>query len=216
MKTPMGDPTPSGGDGEDAGGQVAFTREVPPAPAEQESRPVHTVRRGQNLTSIAREHYGEEGERLWRCIWKANKAAIPDPNRLAEGQKLVIPKLPGHLRPAARETAIAKAPGVAPADASGRDRVPAVTADDLGQMLGNQSDLLERQTKPPAMYEVCKGDTFYRIATNLYGDGRLARLLFLRNRHLVPDETKLRIGQRIVLLEGVEANPVPDSRVAQR
>jgi len=216
VKTPMGDPTPGGGEAEDAGGKVAFTHQPPPAPAEQESRPVHTVRRGQTLTAIAREHYGKDGERLWRRIWEANKEAVPDPHRLAQGQKLVIPKLPVHLRPAMREAAIAKAPEAAPSDASGRDGVPVVTADELGRMLGNQSDLLERQTQPPATYKVCKGDTFYRIATNLYGDGRLARLLFLKNRHLVADETKLQIGQRIVLLDGARATPAPDLRIARR
>ncbi len=216
VKTPMGDTTPGGGEAEDAGGEVAFTHQPPPAPAEQESRPVHTVRRGQTLTAIAREHYGKDGQRLWRRIWEANKAAVPDPHRLAQGQKLVIPKLPVRLRPAMREAAIAKASEAAPSDVSGRDGAGVVTAEELGQMLGNRSDLLERQTKPPAMYKVRKGDTFYRIATNLYGDGRLARLLFLKNRHLVPDETKLQIGQRIVLLDGVGATPAPDLRIARR
>ncbi len=216
VKTPMGDPTPGGGEAEDAGGKVAFTHQPPPAPPEQESRPVHMVRRGQTLTAIAREHYGKDGQRLWRRIWEANKEAVPNPHRLAQGQKLVIPKLPVRLRPAMREAAIAKAPEAAPSDASGRDGVPVVTAEELGQMLGNRSDLLERQTKPPAMYKVRKGDTFYRIATNLYGDGRLARLLFLKNRHLVPDETKLQIGQRIVLLDGAGATPAPDLRIARR
>jgi len=216
VKTPMDDTTPGGGAAEDAGGQIAFTHQPSPAPAEQESRPVHTVRRGQTLTAIAREHYGKDGQRLWRRIWEANKAAVPDPHRLAQGQKLVIPKLPVRLRPAMREAAIAKAPEAAPSHASGRDGAGVVTAEELGQMLGNRSDLLERQTKPPAMYKVRKGDTFYRIATNLYGDGRLARLLFLKNRHLVADETKLQIGQRIVLLDGVGANPAPDLRIARR
>ena len=216
VKTPMGDPTPGGGEAEDAGGQIAFTHEPPPAPAEQESRPVHTVRRGQTLTAIAREHYGKDGQRLWRRIWEANKAAVSDPHRLAQGQKLVIPKLPVRLRPAMREAAIAKAPEAAPSDASDHDGAGVVTAEEVGQMLGNRSDLLERQTKPPAMYKICKGDTFYRIATNLYGDGRLARLLFLKNRHLVADETKLQIGQRIVLLDGARATPAPDLRIARR
>ena len=115
VKTPMGDTTPGGGEAEDAGGQIAFTHEPPPAPAEQESRPVHTVRRGQTLTAIAREHYGKDGQRLWRRIWEANKATVSDPHRLAQGQKLVIPKLPVRLRPAMREAAIAKAPEAAEA-----------------------------------------------------------------------------------------------------
>jgi len=215
--TPMPDLAPGDESAGDAGEAVAVKRRGwPTAPAEGASRPVHKVRRGQNLTLIARQHYGTDGERLWRRIWEANKDAVPDPHRLREGQELVIPKLPVHERPLARDTAIAKAPEPAPADAPRGSEVPTVTADELAQMLGNRSDLTERQPEPPATYTVCKGDTFYRIATNLYGDGRFARLLILRNKHLVPDETRLQIGQRIVLLDGVEATPAPGSGVARR
>lgn len=201
----------------DAGEAVAVKRPgLPTVRAEKASRPVHKVRRGQNLTRIARLHYGNDGERLWRRIWDANKDAIPDPHRLKEGQELVIPKLPVHEQSLVRDTAVAKAPEPAPADAPRGSEVPTVTADELAQMFGNRSDLTERQPEPPATYTVCKGDTFYRIATNLYGNGRLARLLILKNKHLVPDETRLQIGQRIVLLDGVEANPAPGSGVARR
>ena len=216
VTTPMGDPAPRGEPSQDAETDAVAKRPAPPPPAEEASRPVHTVRRGQNLTSIARQYYGEGGERLWRRIWEANKGALPDPHRLTEGQELVIPQLPVERQPVARDTALAEAPQPAVPGAADRDGVPTVTADDLAQMLGNGSDLVERQAKPPATYTVREGDTFYRIATALYGDGRFARLLLLKNKHLVPDETKLRIGQRIVLLDGVEANPGPDSRVAQR
>ena len=217
VTTPMPDLAPGDESARDLEEAVAFKRPgLPTAPAGEASRPVHKVRRGQNLTSIAREHYGTEGERLWRRIWEANKDAVPDPHRLREGQKLVIPKLPVHEQPPVRDTAIAKAPEPAPADAPHGNEVPTVTADELAEMLGNRSDLTERQPEPSATYTVCRGDTFYRIATNLYGDGRFARLLILKNKHLVPDETRLQIGQRIVLLDGVEANPAPGSGVARR
>jgi len=217
VTTPMPDLAPGDGSAGDVGEEVAVKRPgLPTAPAEEASRPVHKVRRGQNLTIIAREHYGTDGERLWRRIWEANKDAIPDPHRLREGQELVIPKLPVHEQPPVRDTVIAKAPEPAPADAPRGSEVPTVTADELAQMFGNRSDLSEQQPQPPATYTICKGDTFYRIATNLYGHGRFARLLILRNKHLVPDETRLQIGQRIVLLDGVEANPAPGSGVARR
>ena len=189
---------------------------APEAPVEPGPRPVHKVRRGENLTRIARRHYGQDGERLWRRIWEANKDSLPDPDRLTEGQELVIPGLPVQRPPVAPDTAVAHAPGEAPAEAPESERVTTVTADDLARMLGNQSDLTERQVAPPATYTIRKGDTFYRIATNLYGDGRMARLLVLKNKHLVPDETKLGIGQRILLLDGVEADLSPESRVVQR
>lgn len=217
VTTPMPDLAHGGGFAGDAGEAVAVKPPgLPTAPAEEALRPVHKVRRGQNLTRIARQHYGNDGERLWRRIWEANKEAIPDPNRLKEGQELVIPKLPVHEQPLARDTVIAKAPEPAPADAPRGSEVPTVTADELAQMFGNRSDLTERQPQPPATYTVCKGDTFYRIATNLYGNGRFARLLVLKNKHLVPDETRLKIGQRIMLLDGVDATPAPGSGVARR
>jgi len=215
VTTPMDDLAP----GDDAGGDVdgeGVDTSSPPPPVEDASRPVHTVRRGENLTILARRYYGEEGAGLWRRIWEANKAAVPDPHRLRQGQKLVIPRLPVERQPIAPDTAVAEAPDSAPSEAPPRDDVPSVTADDLAQMLGSRSDLIEGRPAPPKTYTVRKGDTFYRIARNLYGDGRYARLLILKNKHLVPDETKLQIGQRIVLLEGVEANPAFDSKVAQR
>lgn len=201
---------------EDAGDEVVVGPPAPEAPVEPGPRPVHTVRRGENLTRIARRHYGQDGERLWRRIWEANKDSLPDPDRLTEGQELVIPGLPVQRPPVAPVTAVADAPGEAPAEVPESERVTTVTADDLARMLGNQSDLTERQADPPATYTIRKGDTFYRIATNLYGNGRLARLLVLKNKHLVPDETKLGIGQRILLLDGVEADLSPESRVVQR
>jgi nucleoid-associated protein YgaU len=51
---------------------------------------------------------------------------------------------------------------------------------------------------------VQKGDTFYKIAARVYGDRRYGRLLALRNKQQVPDARKLRTGQRILLLDGVE------------
>ncbi len=201
---------------EDAGDEVVVGPPAPEAPVEPGPRPVHTVRRGENLTRIARRHYGQDGERLWRRIWEANKDSLPDPDRLTEGQELVIPGLPVQRPPVAPVTAVADAPGEAPAEVPESERVTTVTADDLARMLGNQSDLTERQADPPATYTIRKGDTFYRIATNLYGNGRLARLLVLKNKHLVPDETKLGIGQRILLLDGVEADLSPESRIVQR
>lgn len=91
-----------------------------------------------------------------------------------------------------------------------------VTLQDLERRYGARSDLVEQPVKPVGMYVVQSGDTFYRIASKLYGDGpKYGRLLALKNQHLVSDPSKLKIGQRIVLLDGVNAR-VPDSAVASR
>lgn len=49
-----------------------------------------TVERGQTLSGIAArpEVYGNS--LLWPLIWAANKATVPDPNRLRAGQQLII------------------------------------------------------------------------------------------------------------------------------
>ncbi|HUU31169.1 MAG TPA: LysM peptidoglycan-binding domain-containing protein [Phycisphaerae bacterium] len=167
--------------------------ESSPVEAAETSRPVYTVRAGDTLVAIARKHYGNDGERLWKNIYEANRQVLRDPNRLAAGQKLVIPQ----VAPPAASTATAAL--AAATEPSTRD----VTADDLGRMLGTQSDLVEQPARAPATYTVQPGDTFYGIAKKLYGDSRYARLLHLKNRHLVPEANKLRVGQQIVLLDGV-------------
>jgi nucleoid-associated protein YgaU len=64
-----------------------------PPPREEAAPPppqrTHTVAPGETLGRIAARYYGAEGE--WRRIREANRAIIPNPNRLEVGQVLVIP-----------------------------------------------------------------------------------------------------------------------------
>ena len=106
-------------------------------------------------------------------------------------------------------------------DAAGAAKLPPagtvrdVTAQDLARMFGTASDLVEQPSKPPAMYTIQAGDTFQKVAAKMYGDGnKYGRLLFLKNQHLVSDPSKLKIGQRIVLLDGVSTTA--DTAVALR
>jgi len=160
------------------------------------------------------------------------KPAAPtkDPSRdlgrdsaLAAGSGASVPASPGTpkdkaaLREALKSMTVpADVPArLAAKDASGA-AVRDVTADDLGHMFGNQSDLADQPSRPANTYTVQAGDTFHKIAEKLYGDGnKYGRLLYLKNQHLVSDATKLKIGQRIVLLDGVSAAS-SDSAVASR
>jgi nucleoid-associated protein YgaU len=70
------------------------TNVVPPAPAVP--KPVHptktqrhTVKRGETLASIADKFYGDRS--AWMVIYKANKSAIPNKDRLLIGTVLTIP-----------------------------------------------------------------------------------------------------------------------------
>jgi LysM repeat protein len=50
---------------------------------------VHVVKRGETLSGIAREHYGDAGR--FNDIVRANPLAVADPNRIFPGQELKIP-----------------------------------------------------------------------------------------------------------------------------
>jgi len=91
-----------------------------------------------------------------------------------------------------------------------------VSLDDLAQMYRVQSAPAKQPARPSADYTVQAGDTFYGIAAKLYGDGnKYGRQLYLKNQQQVSDPTKLKIGQRLALLDGVNTT-VSEMAVAQR
>ena len=167
-------------------------REAERAKKAAPAAPTYVVRANDSLVLIARRFYGAQGDRLWRRIYEANRSVLSDPDRLRPGQELVIP-------------GVEASPALASVPVPEGEVVRTVTAEELADMLGRRSDLVEAPSPLPATYTVQQGDTFYGIAERLYGNARYAPLLHLKNKHLVPDATKLRAGQRIVLLEGVEA-----------
>ncbi len=49
----------------------------------------HVVQKGDTLYSLARKYYNDASK--WKKIWEANRAQVPDKDKLQVGQKLVIP-----------------------------------------------------------------------------------------------------------------------------
>ena len=188
IATPVADTpdAPSAESGSSPARETERAKEAVPA------SPTYVVRAHDSLVRIARRFYGAQGDRLWRRIYEANRSTLSDPDHLRPGQELVIP-------------GVEASPALASVPAPESDGVRRVTAEELGDMLGRRSDLVEAPSPMPATYTVQQGETFYGIAERLYGNARYAPLLHLKNKHLVPDATKLRAGQRIVLLEGVES-----------
>ena len=72
---------------------ATITSQTPSARRTVSPRPTgiqrHTVLTGETLSSIARDFYGD-GNR-WPEIYRANRDAIPDANRLTAGTRIVIP-----------------------------------------------------------------------------------------------------------------------------
>jgi len=49
----------------------------------------YVVKKGDTLSGIAAEEYG--GAHRWKYLYELNKDVIKDPNKLKEGQKIIIP-----------------------------------------------------------------------------------------------------------------------------
>jgi nucleoid-associated protein YgaU len=177
-----------------------------PPVARAAPRPVagrhYTIREKDSLTTLSRRFYGSA--RYWRRIFEANRDVIRDPDLLVVGKEIVIPDPPRGAQPAPPSEPTTPAPVPEPAQPQERERRPiiSVTADQLAQVLGNHSDLVEARGAAPATYVVKPGESFHSIARKLYGDESLGRLLRLKNEHLVPDPLLLQAGQKILLLEG--------------
>jgi nucleoid-associated protein YgaU len=54
-----------------------------------DSGSLHVVVKGDTLFGLARQYYSDE--RRWKDIWEANRQAVPNPDVIHVGQKLVIP-----------------------------------------------------------------------------------------------------------------------------
>ena len=70
------------------GGSAPYEK-VPQAKIPEKSHKVYAVKKGDNLSSIAKSKYGKESQ--WTKIYDANKDKVKNPNLIYPGQKLIIP-----------------------------------------------------------------------------------------------------------------------------
>ena len=70
-------------------GGSAPDEKIPQAKIPEKSHKVYAVKKGDNLSSIAKSKYGKESQ--WTKIYDANKDKVKNPNLIYPGQKLIIP-----------------------------------------------------------------------------------------------------------------------------
>lgn len=58
----------------------------------------YTVKKGDTLSQIAKDHYGSGGQPYWKLIQEENKDIIKDANLIHPGQVFKIPVLPDELK----------------------------------------------------------------------------------------------------------------------
>jgi nucleoid-associated protein YgaU len=63
---------------------------APRAPDAPPAQATYTVVAGDNLSKIAKHHYGDANQ--WKKIWEANKDQIKNPDLIHPGQVLKIPQ----------------------------------------------------------------------------------------------------------------------------
>ena len=82
---------PAGESAEQAGAQSSDRSDAKPqpGPAENPYAQYHLVEKGDTLSKIAKQYYGDA--RLYPQIFEANRNILSDPDKIYPGQKLLIP-----------------------------------------------------------------------------------------------------------------------------
>jgi nucleoid-associated protein YgaU len=139
----------------------------------------HVIKTGETFTSIARSVYGDG--RYYLQILKANPGL--EPSALKPGTRINLPDL------AQVSSGESRTPGRTSRNARGGEGAGATAA-------GAPS--IDRKTQ----YKVESGDSLYKIAEKLYGDGTRMDALYEANKQAIgPDPRKLKLGMVLKLPE---------------
>lgn len=150
------------------------------------SKAYYTVCDGDNLAEIAKKFYGAiEGNRRANVlrIFEANRRVLTSPNRLAVGQKLVIPPLEASAAHGAEIGGIFSSSMFEKVESIGKRHLPAE----------------DRKPQPNKEYVVQEGDSLWRVAAAQLGDGGRYREIYRLNAGIIEDEDLLRVGTRLTL-----------------
>lgn len=144
----------------------------------------YIVQSGDTLADIAKKFYGpDDGNKFKNIqkIYQANQNVLESPDRVIEGQKLVIPPLSSVAANKSKKSSkgfLARAFG-----------------------FGNRVETLSRnsQSKNYRLYKIKKGDTLWKIAAKQLGDGTRFQEIINLNKKQFPNPDDLKVGVTIKL-----------------
>jgi nucleoid-associated protein YgaU len=165
------------------GGQQPALSQNPVVRSEQTTRPAaaqsktYVVQSGDSLASIAVKLYGaKEGNKRANIdrIFNANKNVLKSPDEIYEGQKLVIPSLPGSTAETASSTSTA------------------------GRTAAGGSNAAVRSASDKE-YVVAEGDSLWKIADAKLGNGTRYTEILKLNSDVLKNEDNLSVGMKLKL-----------------
>ena len=131
-----------------------------------------TVKEGETLSELASEHLGSAGK--WQLIMDVNTDVLEKPEHLRAGMKLRIPAEPVVEVIEEANTALA-GPG------SARQTPPAP----------------EQPTSGRSTYTVKEGDSLYRIAQKVLGDGDRYDEIYKANKDKLKNASDIQVGMTL-------------------
>ena len=141
---------------------------------------IHVVKAGETLGDIARQVYGSaEGNQRANIdkIFQAYKDQLDSPNKVFEGQKLVIPPLSSL--------------------ALNQNKTLAQKLIDKTRNLGFGVETLSSKVETEYTYRVQKGDTLWKIAAKQLGNGSKYKDIISANKGVLNTADDIQIGMEL-------------------
>ena len=166
--------------------QVAIAE---PSASQLDDADTYTVQSGDNLTKIARRHYGADDRDVINAIFAANRATMSSPDHLVVGKDIRLPRLPGMTGTTRNETV------------SATPEVQLVR--DLFETQKQKALQAEPTPIVPAgaEYTIVPGDSLSKIAAAHYGSSSrsIIRAICDANPKTIPSPDRIVVGRTIIL-----------------